>query len=66
MIHTFEVWVDIKEYIEQTNNPLRSGATRYEVDAESRLRADSMARSLARADYPRATEYDVRVTRLLK
>jgi hypothetical protein len=66
MIHTYEVFVDIKEYEEQTNQASRMLSARYEVDAESTHNADYSARDQAVADYPRATEYDVRVTRLLK
>jgi hypothetical protein len=66
MVHTYEVLVDIRESIEQTNSTFRSETTRYEIDAESKQKADGMARSQARNDHPRGTEYDVRVTRLLK
>ena len=65
MVHTFEVLVDIKEF-EQTNNAYHSGTARYEIDAESREKADGMARVQARVDHPGGTEYDVRVTRLLR
>lgn len=66
MIHTYEVLVDIKEYAEQTAPSFRSGTTRYEIDAESKQKADGMARLQARSDHPKCTEYDVRVTRLLR
>jgi hypothetical protein len=65
MVHRYEVFVDIKEYLGQASN-CRSGSTRYEIDAESRVNADYTARYQARHDYPAATEYDVRVTRVLK
>ncbi|WP_448563506.1 hypothetical protein [Trichothermofontia sp.] len=65
MVHTYEVFVDMKEYLGQTNNTLRLMSARYEVDAESREQADLTARGQATGDYPNATEYDVRVTRLL-
>lgn len=65
MVHTYEVLVDIKEYLEQTNSS-RCETSRYEVDAESTQRANSMARVWARNEHPRGVEYDVRVTRLLK
>jgi hypothetical protein len=66
MVHTYEVFVDIKEYFEQANSFSRCGTTRYEIDAESRKIANDTARSLARNEHPKCTEYDVRVTRLLK
>ncbi len=65
MVHTYEVLVDIKEF-EQTGNAYHSGTTRYEIDAESREKADGMARMQARHEHPACTEYDVRVTRLLR
>lgn len=65
MVHTYEVMVDIREYIEQANNA-RLATARYEIDAESRQTADSNACVQAKCDYPGATEYDVRVTRLLR
>ncbi len=66
MVHTYEVLVDVKEYLEQTTNTSRYATTRYEIDAESRKIANDLARNLARNEYPRCTEYDVRVTRLLR
>ncbi|HIK53894.1 MAG TPA: hypothetical protein IGS37_01740 [Synechococcales cyanobacterium M55_K2018_004] len=66
MVHTFEVMVDVKEYSGESNSVLRTGTTRYEIDAESRSAADSMARLQAKHDYPHATEFDIRVTRFLK
>jgi hypothetical protein len=66
MVHTYEVLVDIKEFIDQTNNAFQSGTTRYEIDAESRDKANGMARVQAKSDHPKGTEYDVRVTRLIK
>lgn len=66
MVHTYEVWVDIKECAEQLGNTFRNGTTRYEIDAESMQKATGLACDQARSDYPRGTEYDARVTRLLK
>jgi hypothetical protein len=66
MVHTYEVLVDVKEYLEQATNSARYGTTRYEVDAESRKIANDLARHIARNEHPRCTEYDVRVTRLLR
>ncbi|MEM9152552.1 MAG: hypothetical protein AAGB19_19135 [Cyanobacteria bacterium P01_F01_bin.3] len=64
MSHTYEVFVDIKEY-DEANCPSRMLSARYEIDAESSFKADNTARGRAGNDYPKATEYDVRVTRLL-
>lgn len=66
MVHTYEVLVDIKEFLGQTSNACQSGTERYEVDAESIKKADYMARAQARLDHPYGTEYDARVTKLLK
>lgn len=66
MVHTYEVWVDIKEYTGLTANAFRCGTTRYEIDAESKEKADGMARVQARSEHPQAVEYDARVTRLLR
>lgn len=65
MVHTYEVFVDMKEYLGQSDSASRLMSARYEVDAESREQADVTARGQATEDYPKATEYDVRVTRLL-
>ncbi|MBW4633661.1 MAG: hypothetical protein KME30_17720 [Iphinoe sp. HA4291-MV1] len=66
MVHTYEVLVDIREFFDQTNSIFQSGTTRYEIDAESKQKADSMAFFQAKSDHPKGTEYDVRVTRLLR
>lgn len=66
MFHTYEVLVDIKEFLDGTDNIFQSETTRYEIDAESKEKADGMARVQARDDHPKGTEYDVRVTRLLR
>ncbi|MBD2311268.1 hypothetical protein H6G20_06300 [Desertifilum sp. FACHB-1129] len=66
MIHTYEVLVDIKEFIEATTNAFRCGTSRYEIDAETVQLADGMARVQARKEHPQGIEYDIRVTRLLK
>ena len=47
MVHTYEVLVDIKECAEPNTNAFRCGTTRYEIDAESKAKADGMARVLA-------------------
>ncbi|MDJ0737909.1 MAG: hypothetical protein QNJ47_28260 [Nostocaceae cyanobacterium] len=66
MVHTYEVFVDIKEFESLTSNSFHQGTTRYEINAESKQLADSMAFDKARSEHPKGTEYDIRVTRLLK
>ncbi|MGF1496246.1 MAG: hypothetical protein ACFB8W_05405 [Elainellaceae cyanobacterium] len=66
MVHTYEVWVDTREYMEPTGAALHNDTYRYEIDAETLQKADTAARFQARYDHPRATEYDIRITRLLK
>jgi len=66
MVHTYEVLVDIKEYLGQTATTCQNATSRYEVDAESKRSADVMARAQARNEHPHATELDSRVTRLLR
>jgi hypothetical protein len=66
MVHTYEVWVDIKECAEQLCTTFHNGTTRYEIDAESMQKAGGIACDQARSDYPRGAEYDARVTRLLR
>ncbi|EKQ69402.1 hypothetical protein OsccyDRAFT_2030 [Leptolyngbyaceae cyanobacterium JSC-12] len=66
MVHTYEVFVDIREFIGYPTNSYQSGTARYEVDAESIGQADDIACTQARKDYPRGVEYDPRVTKLLK
>lgn len=63
MVHTYEVLVDMKEYIGEGSNV---ETARYEIHAETRELADYTARYQARTDHPRASEYDIRVTRLLR
>lgn len=65
MHHTYEVYVDIRECAGQRCSTTRMLSARYEVDAESKYVADYTARGLAGNDYPSATEYDVRVTRMI-
>jgi hypothetical protein len=63
MVHTYEVLIDMQEFADQSK---RIGSARYEVDAESPRVAHETAFSSARTDYPRATEYDIRITRVLR
>lgn len=65
-MHTFEVFVDIKECADKNNATNRIMATRYEIDASGRTDAHDTALFKAGKEYPRATEYDIRITRLLK
>ena len=64
-MHTYEVFVDIKECFEQ-NIDDRIMATRYEVDAKTLNMAHDAALHKAESDYPRASEYDIRITRVLR
>ena len=66
MSHTYEAFVDIKEY---TGNPTATPkiyTDRYEVDALSIQGADEAAITKATGIHPKAAEFDVRITRLLK
>ena len=65
-MHTFEVFVDIKECAGHDNATNRIMATRYEINASGRNDAHDTALFKAEKDYPKATEYDIRITRLLK
>ena len=65
-MHTFEVFVDIKECMDKNNADDRIMATRYEINASDRTDAHDTALFRAGKDYPQATEYDIRITRLLK
>jgi hypothetical protein len=65
MIHTYEVLVDIKEYDEQTSSSMHVETARYEIDAPSQNQAHDTGLHQAKNQHPKATEYDVRVTRLL-
>jgi hypothetical protein len=66
MVHTYEVLVNIRECSNPTTTVCHNETARYEIDAESVARADSMARIQARHEHPHGTEYDSRVTRLLR
>ena len=65
MMHKFEVFVDIKEFLASTD-AFHNGTARYEIDAESISQADYMARNQVIRDYPKGSEYDIRVTKVLK
>ena len=66
MSHTYEAFVDIKEFTgSQTATP-KIYTERYEVDALSVQGADEAAITKATGIHPKAAEFDVRITRLLK
>lgn len=65
-MHTFEVFVDIKECAGKNHATSRIMATRYEINASGRIDAHDTALVQAEKEYPKATEYDIRITRLLK
>jgi hypothetical protein len=65
MNHTYEVFVDIKEYNQPVDIIGQILETRYEIDADSKLKAYGSALVQAASDHPKATEYCARVTRLL-
>ncbi|MDB9524616.1 hypothetical protein PN498_01330 [Oscillatoria sp. CS-180] len=67
MSHTYEAFVDIKEYVGSQGAASSLIYTdRYEVDALSLEGADEAALSKATGIHPKASEFDVRITRLLK
>jgi hypothetical protein len=66
MNHTFEAFVDIREYQDGQNASPRIYTERYEVDATSVHGADEVALTKAAGIHPKASEFDVRITRLLK
>jgi len=66
MSHTYEAFVDIKEYQSGLRTSPRIYTERYEVDAISLQSADEAALSKATGIHPKASEFDVRITRLLK
>jgi hypothetical protein len=65
MHHSYEVLVDIKEYEGLSDQCSRLMTTRYEIDADTPSLAHNNARFRAKQEFPKATEYDVTVTRLL-
>ncbi|PSN18481.1 hypothetical protein C7271_12290 [filamentous cyanobacterium CCP5] len=65
MSHLYEAFVDIREYLESSTNTPRMYSERYEIDALSRIAADRAALLMAETSHPKASEYDVRVTRIL-
>ncbi|MBF2034846.1 MAG: hypothetical protein IGR92_05030 [Leptolyngbyaceae cyanobacterium T60_A2020_046] len=65
MSHTYEAFVDIKEYDESPSSSPRVYTERYEVDAMSASDADRVALSKAENIHPKAAEFGIRVTRLI-
>ncbi len=65
MVHTYEVFVDIKEFGSVAGSAVNIQSRRYEIDAGSRGVVDGTALEKAKSECPGATEFDVRVTRLL-
>ncbi len=65
MHHIYEVLVDIKKYRELVETNAQLLETRYEIGADTKDEAYGSALTQATSDYPQATEYNVRVTRLL-
>lgn len=66
MSQTYEVFVDIREYLTPSEVSTRIQTARYEIDADSQKIAHDVAQGQAKSDYPQATERDIRVTRILK
>ncbi|MEM7555725.1 MAG: hypothetical protein AAF378_16815 [Cyanobacteria bacterium P01_A01_bin.84] len=66
MIHTYEVFVDMKGFVDPSGVNFYQGTTHYEINAVSKEKADDLAFEKARSEHPDFTEYDVRITRQLK
>lgn len=66
MSHTYEAFVDIKEYGDGVSPIPRIYTERYEVNAMSVSGADEAALSKVTGVHPKASEFDIRVTRLLR
>ncbi|NEQ45168.1 MAG: hypothetical protein F6K00_17040 [Leptolyngbya sp. SIOISBB] len=66
MSHTYEAFVDIKEFTGSQTTAPKIYTERYEVDALSVQGADEAAITKATGIHPKAAEFDVRITRLLK
>lgn len=66
MSHTYEAFVDIKEYAGDAQASPRIYTERYEVNALSVQGADEAALSKATGVHPKASEFDIRVTRMLR
>lgn len=65
MSHLYEAFVDIREYTEPSSVIPQIYSERYEINALSRAAADRAALLMAETSHPKASEYDIRVTRVL-
>ncbi|MEO0756996.1 MAG: hypothetical protein AAFY78_09005 [Cyanobacteria bacterium J06648_16] len=65
-MHTYEVFVDMKECEQDNYSACRVMETRYEISAEAHTAAYDTALNQAGTEFPNAIEYDIRVTRILK
>lgn len=65
MSHLYETFVDIREYLDPSTSKPSMYSERYEIAALSRIAADRAALLMAETSHPKASEYDVRVTRIL-
>ena len=65
MSHTYEVFVDILELNGASQNNSSMMTERYEVSADNRQGADTLARTKAKTDHPDGVEFDIRVTRTI-
>ena len=64
-MHTYEVFVDICECQSLASTSCRFLEERYQIHADSKNQAHHSALHRAETAHPKATEYDVRVTRML-
>jgi hypothetical protein len=65
MSHLFEAYVDILEYDSNFNVSPHIFTERYEVSANSKHAAGQEALHKAESVHPKASELDVRVTRIM-
>ncbi|MEL7085849.1 MAG: hypothetical protein AAF268_10275 [Cyanobacteria bacterium P01_A01_bin.3] len=65
MSHTYEVYVDILELNGASQADSAMMTERYEVLADTRQGADTLARTKAKTDHPSGVEFDIRVTRTI-
>jgi hypothetical protein len=65
MSHIYEAFVDIKEYATSAGLNSRIYSERYEIPGDSRHTVEAAALEKAENIHPKASEFDVRITRLL-
>ena len=65
-MHTYEVFVDMKECEKDNYTACRVMEARYEVTADAHSIAYDTALTQAGTEFPNAIEYDIRVTRILR